>query len=61
MIVIPLLLFALRLFSVVFCVKKAELKNRKPACWAVFALFFPIITMIIIYSVGNVTTWHTNE
>lgn len=56
-----LLVFAFRAFSVIFCVKRAEQKNRKPAGWAIFALFLPIIAMIIISSIDNATTWHTND
>lgn len=60
-ILIPIIFFGLRVYAILYSVKKAEQKNRKPAGFAIGAIFFPIITMIVVSNITNGTTWHTNN
>jgi hypothetical protein len=59
-ILLTLIIIILKPIGAIYCAKKAEELNRSSAKWALLALVFPIIAMVIISNKSKKTTWHNN-
>ena len=55
-----LVFFGLHVYGGVYCAKRAEKLNKSVSLWAILGLFFPIISMIIIYNSKQKITWHSD-
>jgi len=55
---IAILFFALRIYGVIYCVKKAGELNRSSGGWALLGLLIPIIAMLIISNMKKKIRWH---
>jgi hypothetical protein len=57
-IIIGIIFILLRPIGAVYCSKKANEKNRDVSLWVILALFFPVISMIIISFLKKKVLWH---
>jgi hypothetical protein len=54
---IQILVAILRIVAIVYCANKANELNRSGWGWGIFALFFPILAMIVIQFVKPIMVW----
>jgi hypothetical protein len=59
--ILALLFFVVRIVAAIYCANKASSLNRSSGGWAVFGLFFPIISMIWISTLKQNINWHENN
>jgi len=60
-VILGLIIMVLKPIGAVYCAKKAEELNRSTGKWAVFALVFPIIAMIMISNKSKKINWHEDK
>jgi len=60
-VLIAIIFVGLRIYGVIYCVKKAEELNRNSGGWAMLGLLIPIIAILIISNMKKKISWHENS